>query len=233
MPLRGVWDVEHVALDKKDTIHHTYQPDDPELMAASLIIGTPDVRFSIGHLECSQTNWQARVTTWRDLFAKAFVRSNSASQSKFPTPDDFGIAVGPEKATAYSLCPDSRSRFPKNSWAALKEADVLLLRYDEQLLFVLRRRSENAEPKPSFDCGKAVQAAEKAICKDFELAAMDRALDLARRQLLEALPEKKDSLGKTQTQWLKERDACGNDPKCIGQSIRRRIETLVWERRNG
>lgn len=40
---------------------------------------------------------------------------------------------------------------------------------------------------PSFNCAKAVKAAEKAICRDADLATADIAIDIAYRRLLESL----------------------------------------------
>lgn len=63
-----------------------------------------------------------------------------------------------------------------------------------------------AAASPSFDCAKASQPAEKAVCADATLSAMDRLLDRAYRMALDGLPaEQAASLKGDQVRWLLER----------------------------
>lgn len=63
-----------------------------------------------------------------------------------------------------------------------------------------------AAAAPSFDCAKASQPAEKAVCADETLSAMDRLLDRAYRMALDGLPaEQASSLKGDQVRWLLER----------------------------
>ena len=61
---------------------------------------------------------------------------------------------------------------------------------------------------PSFDCAKAVSEAEKLVCGDAELAALDR-------QLAARYGEAKDADPAIQRGWAKGRDDClkGQDPR--------------------
>ena len=54
---------------------------------------------------------------------------------------------------------------------------------------------------PSFDCARAGSAAEKLVCGDAELAALDRQLAARYAQATDADPA-------VQRGWVKERDAC-------------------------
>ncbi|MCW2243979.1 DUF1176 domain-containing protein [Azospirillum canadense] len=59
---------------------------------------------------------------------------------------------------------------------------------------------------PSFDCAKALQPAEKAVCADATLSSMDRLLDHAYRMALDGLPaEQAAPLKGDQVRWLLER----------------------------
>ncbi|MBP2291712.1 DUF1176 domain-containing protein [Azospirillum rugosum] len=87
------------------------------------------------------------------------------------------------------------------------------------LLLPLTAPAVAAQP-PSFDCAKASQPAEKAVCADATLSAMDRLLDRAYRMALDGLPaEQAASLKGDQVRWLLERaraykaanEANGND----------------------
>ncbi|WP_448206104.1 lysozyme inhibitor LprI family protein [Azospirillum sp. sgz302134] len=64
----------------------------------------------------------------------------------------------------------------------------------------------NTTKGPSFDCARASQPVEKAVCADDALAAMDRLLDRAYRMALDGVPaEQAASLKGDQVRWLLER----------------------------
>ncbi|HEY2900955.1 MAG TPA: hypothetical protein VGL59_10295, partial [Polyangia bacterium] len=119
--IRGVWDVEHIAMDLQDSIHQTYQPDDAELMASTLVIEPQGVRFSIDKLGCTQKQWQPRPSRWLALFASGFPRPPVGDRSPRPTPKDFGISFRDDRTIAYPICPTTGDKFPRGSWVALKD----------------------------------------------------------------------------------------------------------------
>jgi uncharacterized protein len=67
------------------------------------------------------------------------------------------------------------------------------------------------EPKPSFDCAKAMGTDERLICGSPDLARRDAQLARAYRQLREDLPEQeKAALGTGQREWVSRRNrGCG------------------------
>jgi uncharacterized protein len=72
---------------------------------------------------------------------------------------------------------------------------------------------------PSFDCGKASGADEKAICSDGKLSALDVALNDGYKRMVAALG--KDVANKVHGPFLRRRHACKADGACIlnvGQS---------------
>ncbi len=78
-----------------------------------------------------------------------------------------------------------------------------------------------ANQKPSFDCAKAQSSAEKMVCQNAELAALDR--EVARLYHLALTgphinPERKKELTAMQIGWIKGRDDCwkaSNKKQCI------------------
>lgn len=77
----------------------------------------------------------------------------------------------------------------------------------------------NRSGEPSFNCGKAGNSTERAICQSEELAALDR-------KMAEVYPVVLDSgsfSAQSQTDWLKLRNKCANDSDCIGRSYRARL----------
>ncbi|MDB4980115.1 MAG: hypothetical protein JWM82_867 [Myxococcales bacterium] len=230
--LLGTWDVVHVAVDKQDTIHQTYIEDDPELMVGSLVVDSESTHLNVGKLGCRQAPRPIHFTTWRDLFARAFPRPPGGGRSPVATPKDFGIDV-PEagKTTAFTLCASPSERFPKGAWAVLKERDLMLLRADPQVLFLLRRRVDRATPVTSFDCRLVADATASTICDSFELAAWDRSVALALAQATRMFPEKAAALNASQARWLRDLKSCGKDASCIAPRLKSRVADLVWERK--
>ncbi len=88
--------------------------------------------------------------------------------------------------------------------------------------------SAPARANPSFDCGKAASAAEKAICASPDLAAFDRQLaDAYSAALTGASPEDAAAIKAAQRQWLAERESCGADDACMTAAYRRRLAVLT------
>lgn len=95
----------------------------------------------------------------------------------------------------------------------------------------------HAEEGPTFDCAKAESSAEKLICAEPELAALDRGLAarfakaLAVAQGLDAgAKEAEDRLRATQRGWISGRDECWKEPElraCVQTAYLRREAELV------
>lgn len=96
--------------------------------------------------------------------------------------------------------------------------------YIEQLL---PRPSAQA---PSFSCDRASSQAEKLVCDDVELAALDRRLNQVYQQSLQATDSRyRPTLQAEQRGWIKGRDECwksGDQAQCLGESYRLRIAAL-------
>lgn len=81
-----------------------------------------------------------------------------------------------------------------------------------------------AQSGPSFDCAKADNAIDRAICKDAELAKADREMAAAYTALLARLSSAaKDELVKDQVRWIANRNrACRADPDNIEDCLKGR-----------
>jgi len=83
---------------------------------------------------------------------------------------------------------------------------------------------------PSFNCKFAAARAEKLICGDEELAALDRELNRAYRQLDRTAGPLRQQIAAEQNGWrASERDACG-DAACVADAMRQRIAVLDSQR---
>lgn len=79
----------------------------------------------------------------------------------------------------------------------------------------------------SFDCKKAKQADEKAICADRQLSEMDVQVATTYR-LLRGLfaMGMRGNLGDSQLAWLEQRRACGANKVCLKQRYQERLDAL-------
>lgn len=83
---------------------------------------------------------------------------------------------------------------------------------------------------PSFNCKFAAARAEKLICGDEELAALDRDLNRAYRQLDRVAGPLRQQIAAEQNGWrVGERDAC-SDAACVTDAMRQRITVLDSQR---
>ncbi len=92
------------------------------------------------------------------------------------------------------------------------------------LLFILAINNSNAA---SFDCSKAQEPDEKAICSDETLSGYDD--ELARIYKGLTILQSGDELKKlqeSQRQWLKERAQCASDATCLNTVYANREDTL-------
>lgn len=88
-----------------------------------------------------------------------------------------------------------------------------------------------AQSGPSFDCAKASNSAERAVCKDPALAKADRELSSLYTALLAKLTgPAKESLEKSQVRWIVGRNrACApnDDPDVVQRCLKTRYETRI------
>ena len=84
--------------------------------------------------------------------------------------------------------------------------------------------------KPSFNCKKASHEAEKIICDDDELAALDVSLGKLYKQVLKNTPAKAQKrLKAEQSGWVKGRNDCwkaDDKRECIKSEYETRISDL-------
>ena len=93
------------------------------------------------------------------------------------------------------------------------------------MLLLLGAGASSAQP--SFDCAKASNAVERAICADPNLAALDvemAAVYSAARAAVEGAAAEK--LVAAQRAWMKRRGRCGGDAACLAAQISKRIAEL-------
>jgi hypothetical protein len=231
--LAGTWEVERVAVDRADQPHWKVRPDEPELMGRELVIDADHAQWNGGkEPNCKPPGWKRHATTWGALIAGSQLRGGSPGAEADPTPADYGLKVTRKSAvTVQSFCgspPDPKhpvvnpNGWMMEPWIAPQGADRAVMRVDEQTLVVLARRKPDAKPQASFPCARAATPTEKAICASFTLAAWDRSVALAYRRASESSAPDPAS----QKEWLRKRDACGADARCLEEKMSSRTAEL-------
>jgi uncharacterized protein len=80
---------------------------------------------------------------------------------------------------------------------------------------------------PSFNCKYAAKAAERAVCGDPSLSALDLELAGLYFRTQSDLPKgDARAVKKEQRDWLDDRDACGASYRCLDATYRTRIQEL-------
>src|SRR5215813_4944763 len=94
------------------------------------------------------------------------------------------------------------------------------------VVIVLASSGAFAQGGPSFDCAKASNDVERAICKDPELAKADRDMAAAYAALIARLSgAAKDDAVKDQARWIGERNrACAVDTDGVDVCLKRRYK---------
>jgi uncharacterized protein len=82
-----------------------------------------------------------------------------------------------------------------------------------------------AQPTPSFDCTKAGNETEKAICSNSDLAHIDTVINAQYKKLIDVYGIDKE-LRESQLRWIRKRNECGSNSYCIFRSITLRIEEI-------
>ncbi|MBU6486293.1 MAG: DUF1311 domain-containing protein [Burkholderiales bacterium] len=78
----------------------------------------------------------------------------------------------------------------------------------------------------SFDCAKAASPTEKAICATPALSQLDSELAVAWKASL-AQSQDGPALKRAQQQWLRLRNACGDDKSCVADRYKERLAALA------
>ncbi len=85
----------------------------------------------------------------------------------------------------------------------------------------------SAQAAPSFSCRGNLNDAEAAICSDPQLSDLDREMaDIYNSRVDRAREPERSRVVAAQRAWLRERDDCGSDKKCLRSVYRERTAAL-------
>ena len=109
-------------------------------------------------------------------------------------------------------------------------ADVRRFLATAVLLAVIETVPAQAQGGPSFDCAKASNAIDRAICKDKDLAEADREMVTLYSMLLGRLSgPAKEALQKSQVQWIanRNRGCTSSDADLMTRCLTTRYENRI------
>ena len=227
--ISGTWDVIKVAVNRRDQAHWLYVSDDPRLLGRELVIGPTMLTFNDGSDPCRKPAWEKRKARMGALIASSFPLDGSAVAS----PHDFSLDIqSAERVVANTVhcaaTDDGRDPQPwSQAWfvASASAPDRLLMRMGTSAILVLQRRSPQASPRASYACRSAQGDAEKTICRSVALAGLDRSVAAALARRLRT--DDSSAVNAQQAAWLKKRDACGANERCLADAMRARIDELM------
>ncbi|MBI3229375.1 MAG: DUF1311 domain-containing protein [Burkholderiales bacterium] len=230
----GFWDVVSVAPDGKDQPHWQYQPADPQLLGREMHIAAAGLQFKSMLPDCSLTRWKREENTVGKLIGKHYERIDRNGAKRQPQLADFGLKLNAKQiVTVYA--PECQSASKKADWDGMRfvflNDKTLLLAFDASVVLTLEKRGEKQAVRASFNCAKASTKTEKAICSNHALAGYDRSISTAWRNALHNLPEESERLRREQAEWLKQRDACGSAVECLDETMWRRLDALMQEKK--
>lgn len=239
--LKGEWLVVSGEPDNLATAVVNTKVDDPRYVGRVINFSNEAVSGDLdGAVNCQHPAYSsASPMTLNEAIAKTSGMRNFSP--KTPVAPDFGLKTsGVQRITPILLkCqkghlgPDGLSI---GNWVALLSKDSLVMNWNDDSYFVLRRVKPGEKVNPSFSCSVNLNAAEKAICGSSELARWDLSVSDAFNVRL--LQQKEVDPGDTkaladiksaQRTWLGKRNQCKSDADCLKKSMKERVETLVDE----
>ncbi|WP_148662097.1 lysozyme inhibitor LprI family protein [Paraburkholderia phytofirmans] len=122
----------------------------------------------------------------------------------------------------------------RGAWMAFTSDDRLYLRWRDETVLLLNKITKDAPEKASFDCAKASNNTEREICSSRELSGFDRSISDAYMRLLNQTQdagENEKIIADDQHKWIKKRNTCNSDKKCILSLMKFRLQFLVDQSR--
>lgn len=112
---------------------------------------------------------------------------------------------------------------------------TLLMSWRKETILLLEPVTDDTKPVASYNCAKAGTVVEKTICGSIGLAAYDKSISETYKKIRAYYRSKPNTgkyikeLKKNQREWLKKRNSCGSDEKCLEKSMARRVSFMEYK----
>jgi uncharacterized protein YecT (DUF1311 family) len=238
--LLGRWQVAEVHINTEATRTPQYGWNDPQLRwrifafaAAQMSDDTPESgdckapQATIAHMDLAR------------LIGGSMAGSFEDDSPERATPAGYELKIGPaEAADVISIqCQGGLWNAGlgvdgglMGAWMYIAPDGRLVLRWYDETILVLAHLDADAKPHASFDCARAASPTEKTICSSLQLASFDRSVASAYEIAQDQLKDEKalaEQLVSSQKAWMRRRDACASDSKCLLASMKKRMDELA------
>jgi hypothetical protein len=199
-----------------------YRPDDPQLVGRIVSFEGATASYDGDAVACDRILRKTRSVPIATAIGRAFPRVPGPAHARTVRPSDLGMrvdAAAPVIMTTFR-CPTPRGRHGV-AWEGATSFPVggrlMALSLVQDALLILEPVA--GPVRASFDCAAAASIVERTICGDRVLAGWDRSVAAAYRI---AGTDRGD-----QRSWLKTRDRCGADRRCLQVAMALRVADLL------
>lgn len=235
--LTGGWRVTAVHTDRQATRRATLVSDDPRLVGRKVRFSRQAITGDLADdLTCQAPDYQTKGV----VSLAALIRQTSGRRlvtPALPEPADFGFKNASRGVTWFIRCKSGVFGPPGDTianWVSLIAPGTAVTNWYDNSYLALRRIAKDEKIRPSFACTEPLNATEKAICDNNDLAAWDNSVSAAYQAALElaadtasAGPQAGQQLQREQRAWLAERNRCLADAACLQKRMRERVDVLM------
>ncbi len=201
--LKGNWKVTKVIYDPKNTTSHQV----PVSKIENTILSFRDDRVTMTDLDCLDPQIQLEKAT-----------------------DGESLKISCTKSAKVVLPNTNAGLWFTEKSAILKKNGELVVTLNADGTYFAKKMTTAEVIKPSFDCSKATTPTEKTICSRVELSNLDLQMSKTYKQASENAKDWGDegeclkAVKKAHGAWLKKRNECKADFKCLENSMKEQIE---------
>ena len=224
--LIGDWQVEHVHNDQGATHTLTFTDDDQRLVGRFIKFGADKILFRTvdGEASCGASS----IAT-SQIAAGALIAHTMAGRGVPPVAPNASISAMWLRCGSGSVGPGFDGG---DAWFVDLPQHQLAMGYYGSTILVLASVPNSAPIQASFPCRKAATIVEKAICGSADLASFDRSVAASYGDDLKQFAVTGDleataKLKKSQQEWLRTRDKCGEDEKCLRKAMSVRLQVMA------
>lgn len=232
--LYGKWQIRQVEINNSSTRRLNYQFNDPRLVGRVLDISAN--RLSSNFPEdgtCLSLSVSSGTETINSLISKISAGDKNTTAKDYELSIDGNRIYPVEKFSCKSgYFGPGVGNNDNRTWFFIIDRDTLLTNWFDLTIIKMNRLPQKPTPVASFNCKNAQSKTERAICQNFDLAAWDNSVNktwILTKELQQSIGNRDNlrNLHAEQVEWLKNRNKCGSDERCLTKIMEIRIEQLM------
>lgn len=239
--LVGTWQVDSVHLNTATGRATEFQWDDPRLVGRIFMFNSKEVSSDAYNFsdKCSRLHASYARVTFPQLIRRSMGGYNSQDQKNFDPVSDYHLSVSKSrKYTAVFLqCQNglwqgdlegSGNDSIQGAWMVKADGNIYL-RWRDETILILKKINNLSTIRASFDCSKASGNTERAICESYKLRAFDSSIYNAYSRLVNQIRDGGGDIyeiQKSQRDWIKRRNICDSDVKCLKSEMQLRLNFI-------